>query len=144
MQDEAAECGDGEAAERHGHVPGDDLEGGGAHDVFHVEGAVEEEDAEGAVGEEERDDESGQAGHAEEGGGDEGLGRDPAFDVDSDEEEEGADNEEDVDVGRLPLVRRVRGIDDGKCEEDETADDEDGAEPIHLVLHGHSAFLFHV
>lgn len=81
MQDEAAEGGDETAAEGHGDVPGDDLQGGGAHDGFHVESCVEEEDAEGAVGEEEGCDEGGHAGNFEEGGWEEGFGGDEGFDV---------------------------------------------------------------
>jgi len=82
VQDAAADDGEEDAAEAHGHVPGGDLEGGGVHDGLHVEGCVEEEDAEHAVGEEEGDDEGGEVGDAEEVGGDERGGGDPAFDVD--------------------------------------------------------------
>ena len=55
-----------------------------------------------------------------------------SLDVCRSKKEEGANNEEGENVWRLPLIRGVRRINDGECEENQSAYNQYRAKPIHF------------
>ena len=65
MKDESLEDAEEESGHAEGHVPCDDLEGGGGHDGLEVEGSVDGEDTPGAVEEEEGKEKRGHGGCGE-------------------------------------------------------------------------------
>ena len=95
------------SATSHGGEPSGNLQGRGTHNVLHVKRGVQKPDPKDTVGEEEGDHERFEIGDFEQVEWKKRLRSYPSFHVDGNQQEEGAEDEEEVDVRSSPAVGSV-------------------------------------
>ena len=99
---------------------------------FHVETSIEEEETKDTIGAEQDDNQSLHVFGLEQLAGQEWLLANPALHVNSDSQEQDANDQRDVDVRRSPTIRCLASVSEGENDQNQSGNDGDDAQPIHL------------